>query len=703
MISSRNIFAMRMLWLCVLLFVSVLRPAFAEEEYLDPTDAFKFSASLQGGNTIAVNFRIAKGYYMYRERFKFAVSSGKIGEVKLPAGKLKFDETFQKEVESYRDLLQFSIPVEATGPITLTVTSQGCADAGLCYSPMESTAKFVIAAIGAPKATLGTTANASSPNKAGATLAAALQDANAVVKPSQSFPVGNQTKELPKAPVTSSASSNGAPNAASANGNTGPIVSAVPVPVITESPSTVATSSAPSIAASAAPTSSASSQGTGTEASTASGDGAKVDGDKSSNNDSDSRIANALASGKLHIILPIFWALGLALSLTPCVLPMVPILSFIIVGEGAMVSRRRGFVLSLAYVLGMSIIYTLLGVASGLAGEGLAAALQNPWVLGVFGVLMVALALAMFDVYQLQLPASLQTKLILTSEKQRRGKLFGVFLMGAISALIVGPCVTAPLVGTLVYISHTRDAVLGGLALFAMAIGMGTPLLLMGASAGQLLPKAGMWMDAVKKFFGVMLLGVALWLVGPVLPPALVMVGWSVLGIGYGVYLLRGTGAWVAKTIGVIVLILGAMELVGVASGGRDPLAPLAHLKGGAVAKEAHFKRIKTSADLDAALAANRGKVVMLDFYADWCVACIEMEKLTFPDAGVAKRMANMVLLQVDVTANDAHDKEMLKRFGLFGPPGIIFFDREGKELRKQRVIGYQNAERFTRSLDAAL
>lgn len=693
MISFSNSMAKRIFLICALFLFGLAQPSYAEEEYLEPTDAFKFSASQASANTIAVNFRIAKGYYMYRERFKFTVSSGKVGEVKLPSGKVKFDETFQKEVETYRDQLQFVIPIEASGPVTLTVTSQGCADAGLCYSPMESTAKFVIggAASSASKinsANASPAASTSTPLSAAANAIAAATNA---VNTSAFSAASNKTIP-PSAPATERAASS-ASTAASNPSAVLPLEAASGPNANPSAANAVETQlgNAPAVSSSAAPVNPSNSSASPAKANT-------------SNADSDSRVEDALNSGKLYIILPIFWVLGLALSLTPCVLPMVPILSFIIVGEGAMVSRGRGFILSLAYVLGMAIIYTLLGVASGLAGDGLAAALQNPWVLGAFGLLMVALSLAMFDVYQLQLPASLQTKLISTSEKQSRGKLFGVFLMGAISALIVGPCVTAPLMGTLVYISHTRDAVLGGAALFAMAIGMGTPLLLMGASAGRLLPKAGMWMDAVKKFFGVMLLGVALWLVGPIMPQALVMLAWSVLGIGYGVYLLRGTGGGVAKTIGVIVLILGAMQLVGVASGGRDPLAPLAHLKAGA-AHNNHpkFVRIKSSADLDAALAANRGKVVLLDFYADWCVACKEMEKLTFPDAEVAKRMAQMVLLQVDVTANDAQDKEMLKRFKLFGPPGIIFFDREGKEMAKQRVIGYQNAERFTRSLDAAL
>ncbi|MBI3229471.1 MAG: thioredoxin family protein [Burkholderiales bacterium] len=270
---------------------------------------------------------------------------------------------------------------------------------------------------------------------------------------------------------------------------------------------------------------------------------------------------------------------------------------------------------------------------------------------------------------------SIQEKLISTSERQRGGKLFGVFLMGAISALIVGPCVTAPLVGTLVYISKTGDAFLGGSALFAMAIGMGTPLLLMGLSAGSLLPKAGMWMDAVKKFFGVLLLAVALWLVSPILPSVVQMLAWATLLIGYGVYLLRGKGGNIAKLVGVVVLLLGTVQGVGVASGSRDPLAPLDHFGAVPAGEAAHFQRIKTVAELDQILAANPGKRVMLDFYADWCVSCKEMEKLTFPKPEVKQRMSQMLLLQVDVTANDAADKEMLKRFHLFGPPGIIFFD----------------------------
>jgi thiol:disulfide interchange protein DsbD len=411
------------------------------------------------------------------------------------------------------------------------------------------------------------------------------------------------------------------------------------------------------------------------------------------------RIERSLHSGKLLAILPLFFLLGLGLAFTPCVLPMLPILSGIIVGEGAQVKRARGFTLALVYALGMAIVYTLLGVAAGLIGTGLAAALQNPWVLGAFAILMAGLALSMFDVYQLQMPVAIQTRLTQVSGKQSGGKLFGVFVMGAISALIVGPCVAAPLAGALVYISQTRDVVTGGSALFAMAIGMSVPLLLIGLSAGTLLPRAGAWMDAVKRFFGVLMLAVALWMVAPVIPAVAQMLGWAALGIGYGAYLLwAAKGGWLSKALGLVFAALGLLQLIGVASGGRDALAPLTHLRA-EPARPVTFTRIKTVADLDAALAQAGGRNVMLDFYADWCVSCIEMEKLTFTDARVRAQLADMVLLQADVTANDEQDRAMLKRFQLFGPPGIIFFDRQGWEIAGGRVIGFQNADKFTQSL----
>jgi thiol:disulfide interchange protein DsbD len=304
----------------------------------------------------------------------------------------------------------------------------------------------------------------------------------------------------------------------------------------------------------------------------------------------------------------------------------------------------------------------------------------------------------MFGVFDLQVPAGMQSRLASASNRQSSGKLAGVFVMGAISALIVGPCVAAPLAGALVYISQTRDVIVGGGALFSMAVGMSVPLILVGISAGTLLPRAGMWMESVKKFFGVLLLAMAWWLVSPVLPAIVQMLGWTVLGLGYGIYLLRQRGAWLTKIVGALFIILGLVQLAGVVSGGRDPLAPLSHLTGNAD-RHLKFTRIKSSAELDAILANTGGKTVLLDFYADWCVSCKEMEKLTFVEPAVQQKLANTLILQIDVTANNIDDKTMLKRFGLFGPPGIIFFNALGQEIPDSRVIGFQDGGKFLQSL----
>jgi thiol:disulfide interchange protein DsbD len=605
-------------WLaaCLTLFVFftlfAAAPGRAAEEFLDPAVAFKFEARMADPQTAEVTFTIAPAYYMYRERFAFKSSNPavKLGTPAIPPGTVKYDQTFEKDVETYKGALTIRIPVEGDGAFTLTATSQGCADAGLCYPPQDHTASL-------------------SAGKGGAA--------------------------APELPIGTAASQGGVSTPLSST------------PMADSAPATPATQAAPA----AAPA------------------------------QSDlSNIAGILGGGSLLAIVPAFILLGLGLAFTPCVLPMVPILSSIIVGEGKNVSRARGFLLSVTYSLGMAIVYTLLGVAAGLAGEGLAAALQNPWVLGTFALLIVAMSLSMFGFYQLQLPSALQTSLSNVSNRQQSGKLAGVFAMGAISALIVGPCVAAPLAGALVYISQTRDVFLGGAALFSMAVGMSIPLLLVGVSAGSLLPRVGAWMESVKRLFGVLMLAMAIWLVSPVIPAVAQMLLWAALLLGYGFYLLRHTRHWAAMAFGAAFALMGGMQLVGVASGGRDAFAPLAHLSGTPQHHGLVFTRIKTVDQLDAALAANAGKTVMLDFYADWCVSCKEMEKFTFVDPKVQAKLANTALLQVDVTANDAADKAMLKRFGLFGPPGIILFDAQGKEIADSRVIGYQNAEKFSASLE---
>jgi thiol:disulfide interchange protein DsbD len=588
-------------FLFVLGILSVSPFASAADDYLQPEVAFKFSAKMIDAETIEVRYVIADGYYMYREPFNFKATGAQLGVPDIPSGKIKFDDTFQKDVETYRNSITIRLPVQSTGPFTLTAVSQGCADKGLCYSPMES------------QATL-------SPGGGG--LLAAVQ--GAVTENTRiDTPAAQSKVSLTDAQERSSAIA-----------------------------------------------------------------------------DSDmGRIEAALKGGQWLAILPLFLLLGLGLSFTPCVLPMMPILSSIIVGEGGRANRARGFMLAATYSLGMAIVYTALGIAAGLLGEGLSATLQNPWILIGFALLMVALALSMFGVYRVQMPAVIQAKLMRMSERQTAGKQAGVFAMGALSALIVGPCVAAPLAGALIYISQTRDVVIGGGALFAMAVGMSVPLLLVGVSAGTLLPRAGAWMVAINRFFGVLLLGLALWMVSPVIPVAVQMLGWAALGIGYGAYLLwaRNWG-WVAKALGLVFAVLGLVQLVGVGTGGRDAFAPLAHLSGNQH-KKPEFTRIKSTADLDRILTQSRGKTVLLDFYADWCVSCVEMERFTFTDPRVRSQLDNMVLLQVDVTANDADDKAMLKRFKLFGPPGIVFFNGQGTEIEGGRVIGFQNADKFLQSL----
>ncbi|OIJ42956.1 cytochrome C biogenesis transmembrane region family protein [Massilia timonae] len=565
--------------------------AAADDDFLPPEQAFRFSARMLDGRTAEVRFDIAPGYYMYRERFAFEAGQTWLGQPVFPTGEKHFDETFQKEMETYRGIVKVRVPVDGNGSFTLKTTSQGCSDKGLCYPPMASTA--VLAAAG------GSGAN---------------------------------------------------PSAAAAQAGPQPAVGA-------------------------------------------------PEGTLSNDNDI-GRIERALSSRQLAVIVPMFLLLGLGLSFTPCVLPMLPILSSIIVGDKGSASRSRGLALSVSYSLGMAIVYTAVGVAAGLAGEGLAAALQNAWVLGGFALLMVVLALPMFGVFELQMPAAIQSRLAGASNRQGAGTHAGVFTMGAISALIVGPCVAAPLAGALVYISQTRDAFIGGSALFAMAVGMSVPLLLVGASAGTLLPRAGAWMAGVKRFFGVLMLGSALWIAAPVLPSRALMLGWGLLGAGYAASLLlpRPRRPF-AVAAGLVAGVLGLTQLAGLAAGGSDPLAPFATAEAHA---ETPFQRIRSIEELDAILAGSPGKTVMLDFYADWCVSCKEMERFTFSDPRVQARFGQMLLLQADVTANNAADQALLKRFGLFGPPGIIFFGADGRELGNTRVIGYENADAFLASLRKA-
>jgi thiol:disulfide interchange protein DsbD len=427
----------------------------------------------------------------------------------------------------------------------------------------------------------------------------------------------------------------------------------------------------------------------------------------------ETRVARVFEGG-FWLVIASFFGFGLLLSFTPCVLPMVPILSGVLIGTGQPVTKARGFLLAAAYVLGMAITYAVAGIAAGLSGAMLSVALQSPWVVGAFAAVFVALALAMFGFYELQLPVALQSWLASAGNRFHGGHAAGLFVMGVLSALILGPCVAAPLAGALLYIGQSRDVVLGGSALFAMALGMGVPLLAVGASAGALLPKAGPWMETVKRFFGTVLLGMAIYLISPFIPVSVQMVLWAALLILTAIYLRAidplPAGAHgfqrFSKGVGIIALIAGLAYLVGAFSGGRDILQPLSGLRftaSGTAPFGTPFQRINNNSELDDRIQAAAGRTVMLDFYADWCVSCKEMERYTFSDERVQARFREMTLLQADVTTNSAEHAALLKRFRLFGPPGIVFFDRGGREIQGLRVIGFQPADRFVVVLDQAL
>ncbi|MFO1206097.1 MAG: protein-disulfide reductase DsbD [Burkholderiales bacterium] len=420
----------------------------------------------------------------------------------------------------------------------------------------------------------------------------------------------------------------------------------------------------------------------------------------------DSRIAATLRDGGLWASIAAFFGFGLLLALTPCVFPMIPILSGIIAGhEHAHLSHTRGFLLALAYVLGMALTYAAAGIAAGLSGTMLSAALQTPWVLATFAAVFVLLACSMFGLFELQLPTFLQSKLAAEANRLHGGHFAGVFGMGAVSALIVGPCVAPPLAGALLYISQTREAIQGGAALFSMGLGMGMPLLLIGATGGAVLPRSGPWMESVKQGFGVVMLAVAIWLVTPLLPAVVVMLAWAALCICSAIFLHaldplpHGASGMrkLAKGMGVIVLLLGVALLIGALSGGRDPLQPLSGLRASATvtAPALQFQRVRNLGELEAQLEQARGRPVMLDFYADWCVACKEMDRFTFSDPQVRAALEDFVLLQADVTANTADDRALLQRFNLFGPPGYIFFSAAGSELSALRVTGFKPADSF--------
>lgn len=718
------------------------------KDLLPPDRAYAFSARSLAADMVRVEWRIADGYYLYRDKLRFESGQTAVGlgmPVLPPPTETKTDEFFG-EMAIYRGTLTVDIPLlrgrdDPTSQFTLRAHSQGCADVGVCFPPHTQTANLqlidappaagnggglrgLFASLGDklglksqqeafldPEQAFVVTIDTPAADRAVARwqiaegyylyrdkFAFALRDAEGVTLGSHTSPPGVEkvdesfgrsevyyeqvSFELPLTrntanaqPVTLEVRYQGCADAGLCYP---PITKNLPVN-LPAAGSAVTAANTPALST---------------------GSGGFVS--------EQDRYAQSLQGGDRLTTLLSFFGVGILLAFTPCVFPMLPILSTLIVGQGATVTTRRAFSLSLAYVLAMAVTYTIAGILAGLFGANLQATFQNPWIIGSFSALFVVLALGMFGFYNLQMPTSWQTKLSELSNRQKGGTLVGAAVMGLLSALIVGPCVAAPLAGALIYIGQTGDAVLGGFALFAMSMGMGLPLLAVGTSAGKWLPKISGWMNTIKAIFGVLLLALAIWMLERIIPPQLGLVLWGVLLIVSAVYmgafdrLLPDATGWrkLWKGSGLVLMLYGALLLVGAASGGNDVLQPLrgvsfASSSGTNDAHGQRFTRIKGPDGLNDALAGAKGKTVMLDFYADWCVSCKEMERNTFSDAKVQAVLADTVLLQADVTANDRQDQALLKQFGLIGPPGIVFFDAHGVEQQPYRLVGYFGPEEF--------
>ena len=695
--------------------------ASGEDEFLDPDVAFVLSAAVAGPGAIEARWDIAEGYYLYRDKFRFRAAGGSgatLGEAGFPKGKIKNDEYFGR-MEVYYGSVAALVPVSrvagtarraAGGAVDIDVTYQGCAEAGLCYPPITKTVSLLL-----PAAWAGTGVGAApaASKLPGPVSEGEIREAPALsrsgtesVAPDAPGLPGSATRSSLHSGAEGAAPTMPNPSGTEAKGSGTEGLALAPGAPSPGSPD------APGL-----PDSDTLSRLSGPGASGLPGPG--MEGSASIELPEQDRIAAALTSGNRWLVILSLFGAGLLLTFTPCVLPMVPILSGIIVGQRvdgrSAITTRRAFMLSLTYVLAMALTYAVAGVVTGLFGANLAAAFQDPWIVSGFALVFVLLALSMFGFYDLQIPASWQAGLAALSHRQQSGTYVGVGAMGALSALIVGPCVAAPLAGVLIYIGRTGDPVLGGIALFALGMGMGVPLIVAGVSAGTLLPKAGAWMHAVKAVFGVMLLAVAIYLLERVAPEPVTLLMWAALLIVCSIYmgaldsLTAESGGWrrLWKGAGLVVLVYGVLVLVGAAGGQGDLLRPLKGIgpvAGEGAERELAFRRVKGVAGLDAELdlAAARSQAVMLDYYADWCVSCKEMERFTFSDSAVQAALSGVLLLQTDVTANDALDKALLAEFGLFGPPAILFFGPDGRERRELRVVGFMNAGEFRRIVERA-
>ena len=731
-------------WLALML--TALVPAQAEDELLRAEEAFTFDVSEDAGE-IVVDWRVVDGYYLYKEKIEFSLeeSNATLEAPFLPRG-VDYSDEFFGEQQIYTDDFQARLPYTGdAGNATLVIRSQGCSKSfGICFPPTTQRAALTLAS-NAPAAAQalpfgGPGADEFLPPEqafqprvtrvGGDSLEVGFQVAPGYYLYSESIKAEFGSTDY--APGTLGLPS-GEPKTDEYYGDTTVYYDAafVTIPLLriaAEASVQQLTLSYQGCAEDGicypvmsqtfninVPAGSI----TVSDASGAAAAAAANPGPVSEQ----SRLALLSSGGNMLGVLGTFFALGLLLSLTPCVLPMVPILSGIISGEGENTSAGRGFFLALLYVLGMALTYTSAGALFAYFGGTQAATFfQQPWILITFAGLFVVLAMSMFGLFELQMPSAIQSKVATISNDQKSGTAVGAFVMGSLSSLVVTACVAPPLVAALAVIAETGDVARGASALFAMSMGMGTPLLIVGASAGRLLPKVGPWMETVKQTFGFVMLGVAIYMLSrlpSLIPAEVIMLAWAVLIVVAAIFLGAMTpltpessgGRRVGKAVTVLGALYGAMLFIGGLAGGKDPLQPfkgsvLAQTGGGAVeSRELEFVKIKTVEDLDRAVAdaSANGKAVMLDFYADWCPSCKEMEKYTFTDAEVNDVLANSLLLKADVTANDDADKALMRRFGIVGPPSIIFFGPDGQERPGYQVVGYMKAPKFATHVRQAI
>jgi thiol:disulfide interchange protein DsbD len=735
------------------------------DEVRDFEDVFVISAQAPGRDRVEVSWTIEDEYFLYNNKFlQFTSASDGVvlGEPRMPKGEIQFDELLGEEVEKYHGILTVTIPLDSVAPgveaVQLKVRSQGCWENVLCYPPTE---QLLLVSLPPDSAAASPLVGLLDNPVTGLAQADSVfaQDNGQALAPEEAFVYESIGESADTALVRFTIQPgyylyldkfdfrligddsfvirevvlpDGVLKDDPEFGSVPVYYGQVEIPVkfnrpagptgsitleadfqgcrdgeICYPPMTRAvTFEMPAAAEEIGKPVNESRQVSKRDAGVAAG--VPV-------NEQD-RLASYLTDKPTQAIFAFFIA-GLLLAFTPCVFPMVPILSGIIAGQGESLTTMRAFWLSLVYVLAMAVTYTVAGVLAGLFGQNLQAAFQNPWIISGFVMIFVALALSMFGFFELQLPGRLQTRLTEASNRQQGGRFWGVAVMGFLSALIVGPCVAPPLMAALIVIGESGDAVLGGTALFALSMGMGAPLILFGVSAGKLVPRAGAWMDTIKAVFGVGLLAVAIWMLERILAGGVIMLLWGMLFIACGIYLgsmdriEAGASGWkrLWKSLGLVLLVFGAVEIIGAAAGGDYWLRPLDSFTvkstGASTGTHVEFRQIKSLQDLDAELAqaGSGGQGAMLDFYADWCVECIRMEKNTFKDAGVQAQLATMRLLQADVTANDDTDQELMKKFGIIGPPAILFFNRQGEEMRAYRLVGYFTPGQFVSHLQKVI